>query len=60
VLPTKGLTQPLISSGGSSVMMTCAMLGVLLRAGYEIHRAADARRMAVRSEGARVAEEVGA
>jgi cell division protein FtsW len=60
VLPTKGLTLPLISSGGSSVMMTCAMLGVLLRAGYEIHRAADARRMAVRSEGARVAEEVGA
>jgi cell division protein FtsW len=60
VLPTKGLTLPLISSGGSSVMMTCAMLGVLLRAGYEIHRAADARSMAVRSERAHVAEEVGA
>ncbi len=58
VLPTKGLTLPLISSGGSSVMMTCAMLGVLLRAGYEIHRAADARGMAVRTERARVAEEV--
>lgn len=48
VLPTKGLTLPLISSGGSSVMMTCVMLGVLLRASYEIHRAEDVRRMATR------------
>ncbi len=29
VLPTKGLTLPLISSGGSSVMITVAMLGLL-------------------------------
>ena len=49
VLPTKGLTLPLISSGGSSVLMTCAMLGVLLRASYEITRAEDARRMAARN-----------
>ncbi|WP_206064176.1 putative lipid II flippase FtsW [Oleiagrimonas sp. C23AA] len=49
VLPTKGLTLPLISSGGSSVLMTCAMVGVLLRATYEIHRAEDARRTAVRT-----------
>jgi cell division protein FtsW len=28
--------------------MTCVMLGVLVRAGYEIHRAEDARRMATR------------
>lgn len=48
VLPTKGLTLPLISSGGSSLLMTCVMLGVLLRAAYEIHRAEDARRMATR------------
>ena len=48
VLPTKGLTLPLISSGGSSTLMTCVMLGVLLRAAYEIHRAEDARRMATR------------
>lgn len=60
VLPTKGLTLPLISSGGSSVMMTCAMLGVLLRAGYEIHRAEDARRMAVRSEQSQRVQEVDA
>ncbi|MDA3915202.1 putative lipid II flippase FtsW [Oleiagrimonas sp.] len=58
VLPTKGLTLPLISSGGSSVLMTCVMLGVLLRASYEIYRAEDARRMAVRSESTRHAEEV--
>jgi cell division protein FtsW len=48
VLPTKGLTLPLISSGGSSTLMTCIMLGVLVRAGFEIHRAEDARRMATR------------
>jgi cell division protein FtsW len=50
VLPTKGLTLPLISSGGSSVLMTCVMLGVLLRASFEIHRAEDTRRMATRRE----------
>jgi cell division protein FtsW len=38
VLPTKGLTLPLISSGGSSVLMTCAMIGVLLRVSYELTR----------------------
>ncbi|GAP67167.1 cell division-specific peptidoglycanbiosynthesis regulator FtsW [Mizugakiibacter sediminis] len=61
VLPTKGLTLPLISSGGSSVLMTCAMVGVLLRAGYEITRAEDTRRMATRvAMPAAQAEEVGA
>lgn len=39
VLPTSGLTLPLISAGGSSVVLTCAMLGLLLRAGFEITRA---------------------
>ncbi|HSR65299.1 MAG TPA: putative lipid II flippase FtsW, partial [Xanthomonadaceae bacterium] len=39
VLPTKGLTLPLISSGGSSVLMTCAALGLLLRISYELDRA---------------------
>lgn len=42
-LPTKGLTLPLISYGGSSMALTCAMAGVLLRATYEINRALDAR-----------------
>ena len=40
LLPTKGLTLPLISSGGSSVMMTCVAMGVLLRVSYEYDRAA--------------------
>ena len=39
VLPTKGLTLPLVSSGGSSVMMTCVMVAFLLRVSYEISRA---------------------
>ncbi|MGH8041889.1 MAG: putative lipid II flippase FtsW [Rudaea sp.] len=38
VLPTKGLTLPLISSGGSSVLMTCAAIGILLRVSYEVSR----------------------
>ena len=39
ILPTKGLTLPLISSGGSSVMMTCVAMGLLLRVSYELSRA---------------------
>lgn len=39
VLPTKGLTLPLISSGGSSLMMTIAAMGLLLRISYELDRA---------------------
>jgi cell division protein FtsW len=39
LLPTKGLTLPLISSGGSSVLMTCVALGLLLRISYELDRA---------------------
>jgi len=42
-LPTKGLTLPLISYGGSSMVLTCAMAGTLLRATWEINRALDAR-----------------
>ncbi|HEU4670818.1 MAG TPA: putative lipid II flippase FtsW [Dyella sp.] len=55
-LPTKGLTLPLISSGGSSVLLTCAMAGVLLRASYEINRALDARQMATRMPALAVAD----
>ncbi len=47
-LPTKGLTLPLISYGGSSMVLTCAMAGVLLRATFEINRALDARKATAR------------
>ncbi|MHC9086996.1 putative lipid II flippase FtsW [Luteimonas sp. RIT-PG2_3] len=53
LLPTKGLTLPLISSGGSSVMMTCVAVGLLLRVSYELDRAQ--RQVArLRGEGAPV------
>ncbi|GGD34778.1 putative lipid II flippase FtsW [Pseudoxanthomonas indica] len=48
LLPTKGLTLPLISSGGSSVLMTCVAMGLLLRVSYELDRAA--RQVALRGE----------
>ncbi|MFO1506799.1 MAG: putative lipid II flippase FtsW [Lysobacterales bacterium] len=56
VLPTKGLTLPLISSGGSSVLMTCVAIGLLARVGFEIERAAAAEHERVAD---RTAVEVG-
>lgn len=35
VLPTKGLTLPLMSYGGSSMLVTCLGIALLLRIGYE-------------------------
>jgi cell division protein FtsW len=51
VLPTKGLTLPLISSGGSSMLMTLVALGVVLRIKYELDRANGA--VTVRRKGPR-------
>jgi cell division protein FtsW len=56
ILPTKGLTLPLISSGGSSVLMTCAALGLLLRVSYELDRA-ERQVARLRGEGAQPAPE---
>ncbi|HEX5693643.1 MAG TPA: putative lipid II flippase FtsW, partial [Arenimonas sp.] len=39
LLPTKGLTLSMISSGGSSVLVTCMAIGLLLRVSYELDRA---------------------
>ncbi|AHK16535.1 MULTISPECIES: putative lipid II flippase FtsW [Thalassolituus] len=35
LLPTKGLTLPFFSYGGSSLMMCCAMIGIVMRIDYE-------------------------
>jgi len=45
VLPTKGLTLPLISSGGSSVLMTFLALGIVFRIRYELDRDAPIKRI---------------
>jgi cell division protein FtsW len=55
LLPTKGLTLPLISSGGSSILMTCVAMGLLLRVSYELER--TQRQIALRGEAAQGAGE---
>jgi cell division protein FtsW len=57
LLPTKGLTLPLISSGGSSVLGTCAALGLLLRISYELDRA-ERQVARLRGEAAQVPAQV--
>lgn len=56
LLPTKGLTLPLMSYGGSSLLTVCAMVGLLLRIDVENRGAApasadgEARRRVAREE----------
>lgn len=38
VLPTKGLTLPFMSYGGSSMLINCLVVGILLRISYELQR----------------------
>ena len=38
LLPTKGLTLPLMSYGGNSLIVACLVIGMLLRIDYEIRR----------------------
>lgn len=40
MLPTKGLTLPLVSYGGSSIVVSCIAMGVLLRVDYESRKQA--------------------
>jgi len=41
LLPTKGLTLPLVSFGGSSLIVCCAAIGVILRADLESRRVSN-------------------
>jgi cell division protein FtsW len=38
LLPTKGLTLPLLSFGGSGLMANCVALAILLRVDYEVRQ----------------------
>ena len=38
VLPTKGLTLPLLSFGGSGIVANCVAIAILLRIDYENRR----------------------
>ena len=38
LLPTKGLTLPLLSYGGSSLVVSCVLIALLLRVDYETRR----------------------
>lgn len=37
MLPTKGLTLPFISYGGSSMLVNCVVVGILFRLSHEVH-----------------------
>ena len=44
MLPTKGLTLPLMSAGGSAIMAVCLALGMVLRVNFENHLAVQQAR----------------
>lgn len=37
LLPTKGITFPFVSAGGSSILMCCAAVGLVLRISHDLH-----------------------
>lgn len=52
LLPTKGLTLPFISYGGSSLIVSCCMIALVLRIGADMDDASWAARKATGKEGA--------
>ncbi len=48
LLPTKGLTLPFISYGGASLIISCLMVGILLRIQYESEYVAASSRSGTR------------
>ena len=44
LLPTKGITLPLMSYGGNSLIVSCLFIGILLRIEYESRTPPDRRR----------------
>lgn len=44
LLPTKGLTLPLVSYGGTSLVSACALLGIVLRVARELEASPGSRR----------------
>ena len=52
VLPTKGLTLPLMSYGGSSIVMSCIAIALLVRIEYELGQ----RRYGLERRGAPIAQ----
>ena len=53
VLPTKGLTLPFMSYGGSSLVVTAVAVALLLRIGHESADAGETRTAAARGRGGR-------
>ena len=41
LLPTKGLTLPFVSYGGSSILVNCLVIGIALRTAGELHLASS-------------------
>jgi cell division protein FtsW len=56
-LPTKGLTLPMVSYGGSSMLVSCVAVALLLRIDYEtrctLHSLPASGSAAARRRGAR-------
>lgn len=52
MLPTKGLTLPLLSYGGSSLLISCVMVALLLRVDIETRRSRRAAKSSSSTQGA--------